>query len=184
MIDKEQIRRDLKEYFTYYGKVTVDDQTGKVSVIGDVYLNEDIKHTKLPVQFGSVGGDFYCDENSLETLTGAPQRVGGDFYCDENSLETLDGAPHWVGRYFNCYNNSLESLTGTPKSIGGNFWCSYKPELGLLRIVLSNCNDIYLLNAPERVTQIIKKYFGKGQSGALQCAAELIRAGYKENAKL
>jgi hypothetical protein len=69
-------------------------------------------------------------------------------------------------------------------SIGGKFWCDYDPDLGLLRIILSNCSDINLLNAPERVTQIIQKYLGKGQSGALQCAAELIRAGYKENAKL
>jgi hypothetical protein len=47
-----------------------------------------------------------------------------------------------------------------------------------------NCTGINLLNAPKEVTRIIKKYLGKGQSGALQCAAELIRAGYKKNAKL
>jgi hypothetical protein len=205
MIDKEKILNDLNEYFDYNGKVTVDDQTGKVSVTGCVELKTDIKHTRLPVQFAvvgghffcynnslktlagapkSVGGNFSCHKNSLKTLAGAPQRVAGYFYCGDNSLETLTGAPHWVGGDFNCIINPLETLTGAPRSVGGSFWCSYKPDLGLLRIILSNCTDFWLKNAPERVTQIIKKYLGKGQSGALQCAAELIRAGYKKNAAL
>jgi hypothetical protein len=29
-----------------------------------------------------VGGDFYCDSNSLTSLEGAPESVGGSFYCD------------------------------------------------------------------------------------------------------
>jgi hypothetical protein len=184
MIDKQQILNDLKEYFDYNGKVTIDDNTGKVSVTGDVYLNEDIKHTKLPVQFGVVGGYFDCINNSLETLTGAPKSVGGFLNCSDNSLETLVGAPISVGGYFDCLNNPFETLTGAPRSVGGKFWCYYDPDLGLLRIILSNCSDINLLNAPDAVTQIIKKYLGKGQSGALAAAAELIRAGYKKNAKL
>jgi hypothetical protein len=212
MIDKQKILNDLTEYFTYDGKITIDDRTGKVSVIyrycsegGDVYLKEDIKHAKLPVQFAvvdgdfdccnnhlktlvgapkSVGGGFYCNDNLLETLAGAPQWVGGSFNCSDNSLKTLVGAPNSVGGGFNCSYNSLETLTGAPRSVGGYFWCDYNPKLGLLRIILSNCNEIYLYRAPDAVTQIIKKYLGKGQSGALQCAAELIRAGYKENAKL
>jgi hypothetical protein len=205
MIDKEKILNDLNEYFDYNGKVTVDDQTGKVSVTGCVELKEDIKHTRLPVQFAVVGGHFFCYNNSLktlagapqrvggyfscsknrlETLTGAPQRVGGNFYCNKNSLETLTGAPMSVGGNFYCIINPLETLTGAPRSVGGSFWCSYKPDLGLLRIILSNCTDISLYDAPDAVTRIIRKYLGKGQNGALQCAAELIRAGYKENAKL
>jgi hypothetical protein len=163
MIDKKQILNDLKKYFDYNGKVTIDDQTGKVSVTGYVYLRKNIKHTTLPVQFGTVGGDFYCSDNLLETLVGTPQRVGGTFYCDKNSLETL---------------------TGAPQSVGGDFSCAYKSDLGLLRIILSNCDNVWLKNAPKGVTKIIEKYLGKGQGGALQCAAELIRAGYKENAKL
>jgi hypothetical protein len=81
--------------------------------------------------------------------------------------------------------NPLESLAGAPRLIGYKFCCDYTPQLGLLRIILSNCTDISLYGAPPRaVDKIIQKYLGKGQSGALQCAAELIRAGYRENAKL
>jgi hypothetical protein len=163
MIDKQKILNDLNKYFLYTGEITIDDNTGKVSVTGDVELKTYIKHTKLPVQFAVVGGNFGCYNNSLETLVGAPQRVGGNFYCSANPLE---------------------SLTGAHQLVGGKFWCDYTSDLGLLRIILSNCDSINLQNAPKEVTQIIKKYLGKGQSGALQRAAELIRAGYKENAKL
>jgi hypothetical protein len=183
MIDKQKILNDLNEYFDYNGKVTVDN-TGKVSVTGYVDLRSNIKHTKLPLQFGSVGGYFDCSNNSLQILTGAPQRVGGYFSCSKNRLETLTGAPQRVGGNFYCNKNSLETLTGAPMSVGGNFYCDYKSDLGLLRIILSNCTDISLYDAPDAVTRIIRKYLGKGQNGALQCAAELIRAGYKKNAKL
>jgi hypothetical protein len=160
----QKILADLDKYFTYTGEITIDDNTGKVSVTGNVYLgSSDIKHERLPVQFGDVGGNFYCINNSLSTLVGAPRWVGGNFYCIINLLETL---------------------TNAPKSVGGEFGCDYTSDLGLLRIILSNCSDIMLYRAPETVTNIIQKYLGKGQSGALQCAAELIRAGYKKNAKL
>jgi hypothetical protein len=183
MIDKEQILNDLNKYFYYDGEVTIDDQTGKVSVTGDVGCKSN-GTTGLPVQFAVVGGDFYCSGSSLSTLTGAPRRVGGHFFCYNNSLNTLVGAPTSVGGNFYCNNNPLETLTGIPTSVGDEFWCDYKSDLGLLRIILSNCSDIWLRHAPETVTNIIRKYLGKGQNGALQCAAELIRAGYKKNAKL
>ena len=43
------------------------------------------------------------------------------FYCQNNSLTNLIGAPHTVGGSFYCNNNPLNSLEGIPKTIGGNF---------------------------------------------------------------
>jgi hypothetical protein len=87
MIDKQKILNDLNEYFEYTGKITVDDLTDKVSVAGPVYLKSTIKHTKLPVQFAVIGGDFDCSRNSLQTLIGSPISVGGGFYFENNSLK-------------------------------------------------------------------------------------------------
>jgi hypothetical protein len=71
----------------------------------------------------SVGGDFYCSNNNLTTLEGSPESVGGDFYCGGSKLITLEGAPETVGGGFYCNNNNLTTLEGAPESIGGSFYC-------------------------------------------------------------
>ena len=48
---------------------------------------------KIPIQFNIVRGSFYCHDNKLETLEGAPQEVKGDFWCSRNQLKTLKGVP-------------------------------------------------------------------------------------------
>jgi hypothetical protein len=78
---------------------------GKIYVDGDVKITKKMK--KLPVVFGSVTGDFYCHNNNLTTLEGAPKKVGGDFYCYGNKLITLAGAPETVLGGFYCYYNNL-----------------------------------------------------------------------------
>jgi hypothetical protein len=97
---------------------------GTVDVDGGVYLVcQRLK--KLPLKFGRVAGDFYCDDNKLTTLEGAPKVVGGDFYCYHNQLTTLEGAPKVVGGDFNCGHNQLITIEGSPKEVGGDFSCSY-----------------------------------------------------------
>jgi hypothetical protein len=123
MVDVEQIKQILVKHFKITGKVSVDPNTGLVGVAGSVELVS--KLDQLPVRFGQVSGNFWCHNNSLESLTGAPTQVGGDFYCNNNSLESLSGAPTQVGGNFNCSYNSLESLSGAPTRVGGNFNCSY-----------------------------------------------------------
>jgi hypothetical protein len=63
--------------------------------------------TKLPdiLKDISVGGDFYCGNNLLTSLEGAPKTVGGDFFCNSNKLMSLDGSPKFVGANFSCFNN-------------------------------------------------------------------------------
>ena len=71
------------------------------------------------------GGDFYCGNNQLTSLEGAPSSVGGSFYCSKNQLKSLQGGPSSVGGDFNCSSNQLKSLQGAPSSVGGDFYCAY-----------------------------------------------------------
>ena len=84
----------------------------------------DAKGNKVDGDKAYWEGGFYCYNNQLTTLDGAPKEVGGDFYCSNNQLTTLDGAPKEVGGGFYCYNNQLTTLDGAPKEVGGGFYCS------------------------------------------------------------
>jgi hypothetical protein len=68
-------------------------------------------------------GDFYCFDNELTSLTGAPTSVTGNFYCYDNKLTSLTGAPTTVTGNFDCSDNELTSLTGAPTTVTGNFYC-------------------------------------------------------------
>ena len=45
--------------------------------------------TELPLKFGIVTGYFYCGDNKLTTLEGAPYSVSSRFYCYGNPLPDL-----------------------------------------------------------------------------------------------
>ena len=103
---------DQNNYKKYIGK------TVKVNRFVDL---DDLGLTKLPINFTEVGGSFWCVNNKLTSLEGAPRKVGGNFYCSDNKLTSLEGAPKEVGRNFDCRDNPLESFEGKPKFIGGKF---------------------------------------------------------------
>ena len=120
---KYNIGIDIDQVCLKYG---IDNYTirpdGKVDVDGVVNLyNEGL--TKLPLDFGVVKGHFYCPDNFLTSLKGAPEKVGGDFYCFYNNLTSLEYAPEKVDGNFNCYNNNLTSLEYAPEKVDGNFNC-------------------------------------------------------------
>ena len=92
-------------------------------VNGNLDLSE-MDLTELPdMSTVSVKGGFYCEDNQLTSLAGAPQSVGAEFDCRNNQLKSLAGAPQSVGDDFDCRNNQLTSLAGAPQSVGGNFDC-------------------------------------------------------------
>mgnify|MGYP003552938293 CR=1 FL=1 len=82
---------------------------------------------KLPLKFGKVTGEFYCDENQLTSLEGCPSYVGGNFNCSFNRLISLEGGPKEVGRDFRCSSNQLVSLDGGPTEVDGVFYCDENP---------------------------------------------------------
>ena len=97
---------------------------GSIDVDGDVNMScQNLE--KIPTKFGKVTGDFYCYNNNLTSLEGAPTSVGGGFYCyKNNNLTSLEGAPTSVGGNFYCSYNNLTSLEGAPTSVGGGFYCN------------------------------------------------------------
>jgi hypothetical protein len=56
-------------------------------------------------------------------LAGVPTSVGLDFNCSDNLLDTLAGGPTSVVGDFDCSDNDLNTLVGGPTSVGGDFWC-------------------------------------------------------------
>ena len=70
-----------------------------------------------------VRGNFYCIDNLLETLKGAPKEVHGDFNCCGNCLESLEYGPEIVGDVFSCSKNKLKSLKWAPIDVGSCFYC-------------------------------------------------------------
>jgi hypothetical protein len=82
---------------------------GSIDVSGDVDLyNRGL--SKLSLKFGMVSGNFYCQDNQLTSLEGAPEEVGVNFYWYYNQLTSLLGAPRKLGGGFYCINNPLPQL--------------------------------------------------------------------------
>lgn len=57
--------------------------------------------------------------NDNDTSNIEEEKVGKSFYCFDNQLTSLAGAPEEVGENFDCEDNKLKSTKGTPESIGG-----------------------------------------------------------------
>ena len=102
---------------------------GSLSVEGYVDLsNCNLK--VLPFQFKEVTGDFYCSNNKLTSLKGAPLYVGGNFACHNNKIKSLIYAPKKVGLSFICSFNKLLSLKGVPRFMvnADYFGCEGNPK--------------------------------------------------------
>jgi len=190
MVNVTDIETRLKKRFRITGTYKIHPVTGVVDVTGDVSLIRQVK--QLGVTFGKVSGDFVCSSKMLETLVGSPKKVGERYYCSGNLLTSLLGAPEHVGTDFYCVgNNQLTSLEGLPETLKGVFFVSWNPKLPLLRSLVAKeidlRGDLSFTNAKYgdmfKVKGILNKYAGEGKVGAIKAAAELIRAGYKENAR-
>lgn len=134
---------------------------------------------------------FSCTNNPLISLEGSPEIIKKDFGIYKCKVNSLIGGPIQVGGNYDCRENPLTSLEGLSKTINGNLYLTYDRELPLLRIMLVNGLQKVKLwpEHPPRdyiiqVETIINNYLGKGRKGAIQCAAELTKAGFKGNARL
>ena len=90
-----------------HGRWSVNSE-GLVDVQGDFYCSGQGLEDFLGIRFGKVSGGFYCRNNQLRTLEGAPRVVGGDFYCYGNPFISLEGAPKVIKDSF-CFKNTLFS---------------------------------------------------------------------------
>ena len=59
---------------------------GLVDVEGDFNCSGSGIKSLMGIRFGSVGGNFYCHNNQLTSLEGAPREVRGNFYYRENPI--------------------------------------------------------------------------------------------------
>ena len=146
-----ELTNDQKEWLdkcTSFKSWTINPQTGLVDVEGSFDCSSQRLIDFKGVGFGVVSGNFYCYDNELPSLKGAPQevkvnfdcydieltslkdapkKVGGDFNCSYNNLTSLKDAPQEVGGGFDCSGNELTSLEGAPREVGGGFDCSSNP---------------------------------------------------------
>jgi len=104
------------------GTWSVNPATGLVDVQGTFDCSTQGLKFLSGIKFGAVTGDFYCDDNQLTTLEGAPKAVKRNFDCYDNQLTSLEGAPQTVGGSFKCFRNQLTTLEGAPQTVEGNFW--------------------------------------------------------------
>jgi len=137
-IDIELLKKCVK------GTYTINDD-GSIDVDGDVILSSR-KLIKIPFKFRNIIGDFFCSDNLLTSLEGAPINVGDSFNCSGNRLTSLNNAPNIVGGDFSCTCNRLTSLDGAPDSISVDFLCVHNDNLPyseLFKIVDRVKGDIF-----------------------------------------
>ena len=94
---------------------------GSIDVDGNVDLSC-VGFERLPLKFNIVTGNFFCSNNYLTSLEGAPKKIGRGFYCSNNFLTSLEGGPQEVGDDFVINRNKLTNLKGCP-SVCTNLYC-------------------------------------------------------------
>jgi len=143
----------IEEICTYYG---IENYTINPDYSINVDGNVDFRYkylTKLPLKFNKVIGSFFCYENLLTTLEGAPNYVGGYFSCTNNKLTSLEGCPKEIHGDFYCNDNNLISLEGT-NYIGKDFYCIDNP---LPQEILDNPKaEISRLNREKKLKYLLE----------------------------
>lgn len=129
----------------------------------------------------AIDRSCYVNSNALTSLLHGPTYVGEDFLFNKNQLTSLEHGPTHVGRGYFADRNPLTSLVGLPENLTDEIVLDYNPQLPCLRLL--NYQAVSLQNAPDAVYWILSKHKGWGKQGALQAAGELIRAGFKGNAR-
>jgi hypothetical protein len=191
MVDKVQMDRDFRVFFRLQGTMEIDD-LGIINVNGDVLAREEFPGPHLPLQFGVIKGDMDLQfQPHLKDLQGAPSEVGGTFRVRAENLTHLTGAPHKVNGTCKISSMHLQSLEHLPEHVW-QMRLTITHTLPLLRLTEKSYPVTWAYpvaqggsNDPRNsaATAIIAKYMDTGKAGALKAAAELIRAGCKENAR-
>jgi hypothetical protein len=175
------------------------------SVVDGDFLIRKMKLTSLVGAPTHVEGIFDCSHNLLTSLEHAPKTCA-DLLCQENQLTSLSHAP-MAANSIDCSQNLLTDLSTCPRTRDvfaaynpfENFrntpthiekvTITYAPNLPLLGLLVAHHVDVFEPNTGEYMkplTTILNDHVGKGVSNKahmLKCAIELIKAGYKGNAR-
>ena len=155
---------------TKYGTWTLNPKTGLVDVEGSFDCRGQRLKGFKGVKFGVFNGYFWCENNRLTSLVGAPQEVGGSFDCSYNHLTSLVGAPLKVGESFDCSNNRLTSLVGAPQRVGVGFYCKNNALTSLVGAPLKVGGDFGCDDNPVS-EKTLKKIFTEMQKKTSYLAA-------------
>ena len=159
---------------------------GVVDVAGDVVLfNPGEELSIIPIQFGTVTGEFNCNETKLTSLKGVPHQVDGNFRCSFTEVKSLEYAPESVNGYFSCYNSQIKSLSGIDKivkHIGGDFICDDDVTHILGLLLIEGITSFNIDNERGKINGILNKYVGTGD--ILSAQDELIDAVLIDQARL
>jgi hypothetical protein len=187
VVDKKEILDLIHSQFpSIHGNYIQITDDGTVNVKGNMNAEEIPGVDRLQVRFGEVTGYFNISRCELTTLEGCPEVVGSHFTCRDNLLTNLKHGPKKVGGIYGATDNALTSLEGLAEQIGGSVELHYQKNLPLLRTLVAAGGCILRGSLTElRAEDILndERWMGKGKQKAMLCAAALIKAGYKENAK-
>lgn len=123
LTDKPSIEAWLRQNRIYSYSIE-NGETGLIVNSTEECINLSNQNLKfIPIQFGTVTGQFIVIWANLLSLKGCPKIVGRDFDCSTNQLTSLEFGPESVGGNYQCVNNKLASLEGLPKSKLYNLLC-------------------------------------------------------------
>lgn len=188
MVDKQAVHDVMETWFRVKGSYKVNDDLS-VDVEGDVHLNITPPHGIIPVKFGVVTGGFDVVSCGLTSLQNAPHTVNGFFMCSHNKLTNLVHGPKVVSDIYVIGKNPLRSLEGFPDTASPTYVSMrYMPKLPVPMLRLLVCEEIDVWSEPNdkpgyQIQEILRPYAGKGKQGAIKCAVELVKAGFKEVAR-
>ena len=140
-----------------------------------------------------VTDSFSCYDNLLESLVGGPQSVGsasmggGTYSCHGNFLKNFEGAPQHFSGYFvgtKQLGTGLQSVDGLPTQ-ARLVDITYQPDLPMLKLINQPRVTVRTAITGDVMYDLsdIINYAGEGKAGALKAAVQMVKAGYKGNAK-
>ncbi len=190
MVDQQLVIAQFRTWFDAFQDYDFDPQ-GRLNVYGTVIAKHPHRHihnNRLPFRFGRVEGDFNVSYCGLNTFEGMPYYVKHTCWISHNSATTLVGLPNHCNSLVMEGLSELASFEGFPEQVDlcRFTWYPQQPLLRLLqakRIQLGITQMTPADNPARKVVDILKNYAGQGQKGALACAAELAKAGFKDNAR-
>lgn len=192
----------VKDY-TVKGTRLINLEGSPTECDGNVLINQNLRLKSLQGGPQIVNGNFNCSGNKLTNLEHFPAQIKGYINLAGNNLTSLEGAPKRANDWFSVVYNDLKTLKGVPESIsgdldisdnplenldywplhiGGKVYMTWNLKLPILKTLMA-LGGVACENAPKQVQEILNKYAGQGKPGAIKAAAELILAGYKDNAR-
>ena len=120
---KNSLKNRLERRLVGRLKLYFDTETRRWDSAKDI--NIDLRYaglTRLPLNFGYIGGWFDCSDNKITSLKGLPEKFR-DLNASYNNLTNMIGCPTELKR-LTVFNNKLTSLEGSTQNQLSVFSCS------------------------------------------------------------